>query len=197
MPLQNRVTPLGELVADPARGLVYGNRVVSTMQPAGFGGVTPGGAGSPAGSSSEAGGEAPSCGRASSRSSSSSTRRRRSRRDTARARSAGARTTTASLRSGASSTPTRSERTRSTRNSTPSVSLPAHAVNAITQPSSTPFPMERSSWSGTSRSSCSAHAYSSGRPPVTASDRNGPTAPASLRSRHRHSSRFCAPAGIR
>ena len=26
MPLQNRVTPLSELVADPARGLVYGNR---------------------------------------------------------------------------------------------------------------------------------------------------------------------------
>lgn len=26
MPLQNRVTPLGKLVADPARGLVYGNR---------------------------------------------------------------------------------------------------------------------------------------------------------------------------
>jgi hypothetical protein len=26
MPLQNRVTPLGELVADPARGLVYGHR---------------------------------------------------------------------------------------------------------------------------------------------------------------------------
>jgi hypothetical protein len=26
MPLQNRVTPLGELLADPARGLVYGNR---------------------------------------------------------------------------------------------------------------------------------------------------------------------------
>jgi hypothetical protein len=26
VPLQNRVTPLGELVADPARGLVYGNR---------------------------------------------------------------------------------------------------------------------------------------------------------------------------
>ena len=26
MPLQNRVTPLGELVADPAHGLVYGNR---------------------------------------------------------------------------------------------------------------------------------------------------------------------------
>jgi hypothetical protein len=26
MPLQNRVTPLGELVSDPARGLVYGNR---------------------------------------------------------------------------------------------------------------------------------------------------------------------------
>src|SRR6478736_8868570 len=25
-PLRNRVTPLGELVADPARGLVYGNR---------------------------------------------------------------------------------------------------------------------------------------------------------------------------
>jgi hypothetical protein len=23
---QNRVTPLGELIADPARGLVYGNR---------------------------------------------------------------------------------------------------------------------------------------------------------------------------
>src|ERR687897_3357894 len=26
MPLQNRVTPLGELVAEPGRGLVYGNR---------------------------------------------------------------------------------------------------------------------------------------------------------------------------
>jgi hypothetical protein len=26
MPLQNRVTPLGDVVADPARGLVYGNR---------------------------------------------------------------------------------------------------------------------------------------------------------------------------
>jgi hypothetical protein len=26
MPLQNRVTPFGDLVADPARGLVYGNR---------------------------------------------------------------------------------------------------------------------------------------------------------------------------
>ncbi len=26
MPLQNRATPFGELVADPARGLVYGNR---------------------------------------------------------------------------------------------------------------------------------------------------------------------------
>jgi len=26
MPLQNRVTPLGELIADPGRGLVYGNR---------------------------------------------------------------------------------------------------------------------------------------------------------------------------
>ena len=26
MPLQNRVTPLGDLIADPARGTVYGNR---------------------------------------------------------------------------------------------------------------------------------------------------------------------------
>jgi hypothetical protein len=26
MPRQNRVTPLGELIADPGRGLVYGNR---------------------------------------------------------------------------------------------------------------------------------------------------------------------------
>jgi hypothetical protein len=26
MPMQNRVTPLGDLIADPARGLVYGNR---------------------------------------------------------------------------------------------------------------------------------------------------------------------------
>jgi hypothetical protein len=26
MPLQNRVTPLGELISDPGRGLVYGNR---------------------------------------------------------------------------------------------------------------------------------------------------------------------------
>jgi len=26
MPLQNRVTPLGDLISDPARGLLYGNR---------------------------------------------------------------------------------------------------------------------------------------------------------------------------
>ena len=26
MPLRNRMTPLGEAIADPARGLVYGNR---------------------------------------------------------------------------------------------------------------------------------------------------------------------------
>ena len=26
MPLQNRVTPFSELIADPARGLLYGNR---------------------------------------------------------------------------------------------------------------------------------------------------------------------------
>jgi hypothetical protein len=30
MPLQNRVTPLSELIADPARGLVYGNRGCTT-----------------------------------------------------------------------------------------------------------------------------------------------------------------------
>ena len=41
MPLQNRVTPLGELIADPARGLVYGNRVACTAATAGFAGDSP------------------------------------------------------------------------------------------------------------------------------------------------------------
>ncbi len=63
MPLQNRVTPLSELVADPARGLVYGNRGCLHDR---HGPDHPlqrhHGAGSPAGWSSRAGSAAPSSG---------------------------------------------------------------------------------------------------------------------------------------
>ena len=40
VPLQNRVTPLGDLVADPGRGLVYGNRGCLHDERAGSGGAT-------------------------------------------------------------------------------------------------------------------------------------------------------------
>ena len=95
MPLQNRVTPLGELIADPARGLVYGNRgclhdatgrirrryngkrwIACRLE---FRGLAA---------------RRRCCSPARSRSSSSSTRRPRSPPGTARARSAAARTTT-------------------------------------------------------------------------------------------------------
>ena len=55
MPLQNRVTPLGELVADPARGLVYGNRGCLHDETAASAAATTASGGSPAGSSSAAG----------------------------------------------------------------------------------------------------------------------------------------------
>ena len=96
MPLQNRVTPLSELVADPARGLVYGNRGCLHDDAAGSAAASRPGAGSPAGSSSRAGTASRCCSRASSPSSSSSTRRPPSPPDTGPARSAAARTTTAS-----------------------------------------------------------------------------------------------------
>ena len=78
MPLQNRVTPLGELVADPARGLVYGNRGCLHDERAASAGATTARAGSRAGSSSAAGSAARCCSPAASPSSSSSTRRPRS-----------------------------------------------------------------------------------------------------------------------
>ena len=53
--LRNRVTPLSELIADPARGLVYGNRGCLHDEPARSAGATTASAGSPAGSSSAAG----------------------------------------------------------------------------------------------------------------------------------------------
>src|SRR3954452_20876685 len=49
MPLQNRVTPLGEQIADPARGLVYGTPDACTMPAGGTGATSRCGAGSPAG----------------------------------------------------------------------------------------------------------------------------------------------------
>ena len=112
MPLQNRVTPFGELVAHPGRGLVYGNRGClhddggrirrryngkrADRLPARVPRLAP--------SAAAAAGQV--------QSSSSSTRRRRSRPATGRARSAGARTP-CSARSGRSSAgPGRSGRDR-------------------------------------------------------------------------------------
>jgi len=41
MPLQNRVTPLGDLIAHPGRGLVYGNRGCFTTTWPEFGALHP------------------------------------------------------------------------------------------------------------------------------------------------------------
>ena len=59
MTLRNRVTPLSELVADPARGLVYGNRGCLHDATGRSAGATTASAGSPAGSSSAAGSARP------------------------------------------------------------------------------------------------------------------------------------------
>ena len=97
MPLQNRVTPLGDLIADPARGLVYGNRgclhdasgrIVRRFAVKRWIACRLG---------SAAGTGARCFSPAASRSCSSSTRRPRSRRGTGRARSAAERTTTGSV----------------------------------------------------------------------------------------------------
>ena len=147
MPLQNRVTPLGELVADSARGLLYGNRgclhdetgrirrryngkrwIGCRLE---FRGWRRGPLLQPGRftelffldeATAFAAGHRP-C-----------------------ARAAGAPTTTASARSGARSSPGRSERTRSTRSCTASASIPARArTGCMTQ---------RSTSSRTARSSC-------------------------------------------
>ena len=83
---QNRVTPLSELIADPARGLVYGNRGCLHDDAVGSGGATTAGGGSRADSSSVAGSAGRCCSRERSPSCSSSTRRRRSPPATDRAR---------------------------------------------------------------------------------------------------------------
>ena len=118
MPLQNRVTPLGELIADPARGLVYGNR----------GCLHDDGRPHPAALQRQAvdrlparvSGLAPSArcsSPAASRSSSSSTRRPRSLPVIGRARSVVARTTSVSARSARA--PPGSERRRRDRRTAP------------------------------------------------------------------------------
>ena len=127
MPLQNRVTPLGELVAHPARGLVYGNRgCLHDGDGPDPQALRASGAGSRAASSTRAGTGRLSSSPASSPSSSSSTRRRRLRPATGPARSAAATTTTASCDGGASSTTT-SAPTRPTCGCTPSGSTLRHA----------------------------------------------------------------------
>src|SRR5947207_7100120 len=132
-PLQNRVTPLGELIADPGRGLVYGNRGClhdahglirrhhagrrwiacrlefrgwlrrPLLQPGRFTELF-----FLDEATALAAGIAP-------------------------ARSAAARTTSDSPRSGASFIPARPEPTRSTRSSTPSASPPARACSGATR----------------------------------------------------------------
>ena len=98
MPLQNRVTPLGELVADPRVASSTATAAASTTRRAASAAATAASAGSAAGSSSAAGGgERGCCSPAASPSSSSSTRRPRSPRGIVPARTAaGERTTTAS-----------------------------------------------------------------------------------------------------
>ena len=123
LPLRNRVTPLSELIADPARGLVYGNRgclhdadgairrryngkrwIACRLA---FRGWLRGRC----------------CSRGASPSCSSSTRQRRSPPVTARARCAAARTTTRFGDAWRTVHPARAARTRSTRSCTPSASL--------------------------------------------------------------------------
>ena len=103
------------------------------------------------------------CSPAVSPSCSSSTRRRRSRPGTARARSAAARTTSGSARSGASSTRARSAPTRSTHSSTPSGSSRGRAATACTRPTWRISPTARSSFAPTRRSSCSVPSCFDGR----------------------------------
>jgi hypothetical protein len=55
MPLQNRVTPLGELIADPARDSSTATEAACTTTAARSAGASPHGGGSPAASSSGAG----------------------------------------------------------------------------------------------------------------------------------------------
>ena len=133
MTLQNRVTPLGELVAEPGAGA----RLRQPGLPARRRGAHP-----PALQRQALDRLPPRvprlaprrrcCSPDASRSSSSSTRRRPSPPGTGPARSAGARTTSASPRFGTSFTPARSAPTRSTRSSTPSASIPARGPSATT-----------------------------------------------------------------
>ena len=106
MPLPNRVTPMSELVADPARGLVYGNRgclhdrhgrITALQRHAALDRLPAGVQGLAARPEAPARAGSPSC--------SSWTRRPPWPPATARARCAGARTTTACASGGAGRTP--------------------------------------------------------------------------------------------
>ena len=160
MPLQNRVTPLGELVADPGRGLVYGNRgclhdetgrirrryngkrwIACRLRFKDWLGVR---------CSSRVG----------SPSSSSSTRRQPWPQDTAPARSAGGRTTIGSRPSGATSTLARPERTRWMRSFTSSGSIRSAGGTERIAPRSTISPTAPSSSSTACPGSCSARSCS-------------------------------------
>ena len=163
--LRNRVTPLSELIADPARGLVYGNRGCLHDDTGRSAGATTASGGSPAGSRSAAGCAGRCCSPAASPSSSSSTTQRRSQRAIAHVRSAGVRTTSASARRGARVHPAARAPTRSTSNCTPSESRPGRARSCTTTLASESSPTARSSCSTASRGSSPASACGAGRPP--------------------------------
>ena len=198
MPRQNRVTPLSELIADPSRGLVYGNRgclhdergrirrryngkrwIACRLE---FRGL----ASRPASSS-----------RASSRSCSSSMRRRRLLPAIGRAPSAAARTTTVSTRSGASSILARSARTRSTPSSTENASTERREISATIVRGPTSFRTEPSCWRKAHRGSSTGPSSSAGPRPATPSAGGDRPAERCRWSRHPRSSRFCRPDGNR
>ena len=172
VPLQNRVTPLSELVADPARGLVYGNR-----------GCLHDGAGrDPAAVQRQALDRVPArvprlapraadAARAASRSCSSSTRRPRSPPGTARARCAAARTTTASralwreIHPGQAGADAIDAQLHDERVD------PARARSSTTRRRSTSCPTARSWCTTARRTSCSAGSCCAGRPAATAPTR--------------------------
>ena len=168
MALQNRVTPLGELVADPARGLVYGNRgcLHDEERP------------HPPALQRQALDRLPArVPRLAARAAAPARPLHRAllprRGDRLRRRPPPLRTLPARrlrpLRRDLAhdSIPARSEPTRSTLSCTASASIPARATPAPRARRSTSFPTAPSSCTTERRSWCSAQSCSAGRPPVT------------------------------
>ena len=185
-PLQNRVTPLGELIASPRAGSCTGTAAACTTPRAGSGAPSPPAAGSAAGSSSRAGTARRCCSPAASPSCSSSTRRPRSRPATGPARCAGARTTTASARARGSAARGGRDRRAAARRAS-RARAPARRPRRLCRTARSCCAARIPGWSAAAR--CCA-----GRRAATASAARCRRA-ATRWSRRRRWSRCCAPAG--